>query len=181
LVNSNSITYFNLAKQEYNLSIFYKDKNLLEEAVDHLLLAEYHIIEAQEYEKNHWKKNSEDIISCLELGLEGIGNITNPLLLDLHNQTLEKLIQAELIFGENTIQGYRKAFSIAQDAELLFEQLKTGIESESGPEPEPQPEPEQGMGPEEKPQGIPGFPMEAIFLGIILSFILIWLIMRDRV
>ncbi len=181
LVNSDSITSFNLTMQEYNLSTFYKDENLFEDAVNHLLQAEYHIVEARGYERNHWKENSENIISRIELGLEGIGNFSDPQSLDLHNQTLEKLIQAESYFGEETIQGYREAFSVAQESELLFEQLKTSIESEPEPEPEPQPEPEPSPEPEEKPQGIRGFHLEAIFIGIILSSTLIWLIMKDRV
>jgi hypothetical protein len=181
LVNSDSITSFNLAKQEYNLSTFHKDKNLFEDAVNHLLQAEYHMVEAQGYEKNYWKENSENLISRIELGLEEIGNVSNPLLSDLHNQTLEKIIQAEACNNEETIQGYREAFSIAQEAELLFEQLKTSIESEPESEPEPQPEAEPSPEPEEKPHGIPGFPLEAIFLGLILSSTLIWLIMKDHV
>lgn len=173
LVNSDSIISFNLAKQEFDLSTFHKEKNLFEDAVNHLLQAEYHIVEAQGYEKNHWKENSENTISCLELSLEEIGNVSDPLLSDLHNQTLEKIIQAELFLDEDTIQGYKEASSIAQEAELLFEQLKTSIESEPKPEPEPQPEPEPSPEPEEKSQGIPGFQLEAIFLGIVLSSILV--------
>ncbi|MCW4039717.1 MAG: glycoside hydrolase [Candidatus Bathyarchaeota archaeon] len=169
LVNSDSITSFNLAREEYNLSTFHKDEDLFEDAVNHLLQAEHHIVEAQGYERNHWKENSENIISRIELGLEGIGNVSDLQSLDLHNQTLEKIIQAESCFDEDTIQGYRDAFSIAQEAELLFEQLVASIGSEPEPEQEPQPEPEPGPEPEEEAWGISGFPLEAIILGIILS------------
>ena len=94
----------------------------------------------------------------------------------LFNCTARAILKDKLV---DTIQGYRAAFKLAQQANNLLEQ----IEPEAGATQEPEPSPEPSPEPEPAPEtagSIPGYPLEGILIGILVAMILLYFSARSH-
>jgi hypothetical protein len=141
------------------------------------------------------------------LGIDA--EIEGALYLDMENGTKiiilpEGLEEFEVVVDGHSMEEpeepYELTYSIGEGDELIFEETREGTIEENTAhktpvtleiddlvigetsieraEPEPEPEPEEEP---DKPDGIPGFGIESILMGVILSIFLIWISRSARV